>query len=176
VGPITLFDEVGLDVAAKSGQILADAFPDRSQPTTVVQKMLADDRKGRKNGRGFYKFEDGKKAGPDDSVYRLLGSPERRKLPAEVIVERLVFGMLNEAVRTLEDGVLRGASDGDVGAVFGFGFPPFRGGPFWFIDTVSPARVVDRLKALQASHGARFAPAPLLVEMAAERRTFHHGK
>lgn len=174
VGPITLFDEVGLDVAAKSGQILADAFPDQTRTTTVVQKLLADDRKGRKNGRGFYRFEDGRKEGPDESVYRLIGSPARKKLPPEEIVERLVFGMLNEAVRTLEDGVLRSPSDGDVGAVFGFGFPPFRGGPFWYIDTISPALLVDRLRTLEASYGSRYAPAPLLVEMASSRRTFHY--
>lgn len=173
VGPITLFDEVGLDVAAKSGEILAAGFPDRSRPTKTVQALLADDRKGRKNGRGFYRFEDGKKGDPDDDVYRLIGSPARVKIPAETIVERLVLGMINEAVRTLEDNVLRSARDGDVGAVFGFGFPAFRGGPFWYIDAVGPARIVDRLRSLESAHGPRFTPAPLLVQTAAESARFH---
>ncbi len=173
VGPITLFDEVGLDVAAKSGEILEAAFPDRSQPTQVVHKLLADDRKGRKNGRGFYRFEEGRKADPDEAVYRLIGSPPAKKLSPDTIVERLVLGMVNEAVRTLEDGVLRSARDGDVGAVFGFGFPAFRGGPFWYIDTVGPARIVDRLRALESVHGRRFSPASLLVEMAQSGSRFH---
>jgi 3-hydroxyacyl-CoA dehydrogenase/enoyl-CoA hydratase/3-hydroxybutyryl-CoA epimerase len=69
-------------------------------------------------------------------------------------------------VRTLEEGVLHSARDGDVGAVMGIGFPPFRGGPFWYVDTVGAADVVKRLRALEAKHGKRFAPAKLLVEHA----------
>ncbi|MQA89577.1 MAG: fatty acid oxidation complex subunit alpha FadJ [Gemmatimonas sp.] len=173
VGPITLYDEVGLDVAAKSGQVLAAAFAERLQPGSVLTRLLEDDRKGRKNGRGFYKYDDGKKAGPDESVYALIGSPPARSVPPEEIQERLALGMINEAVRTLEDGVLRSARDGDVGAVFGIGFPPVRGGPFWYLDETGAARVVDRLRALEAVHGARFEPAPLLIEKAEKGERFH---
>jgi 3-hydroxyacyl-CoA dehydrogenase / enoyl-CoA hydratase / 3-hydroxybutyryl-CoA epimerase len=173
VGPITLYDEVGLDVAAKSGAILAEAFSDRVKPSSVLGKLLDDDRKGRKNERGFYKYENGEKAGPDESVYALIGSPPARSVPPEEIQERLALGMINEAVRALEDGVLRSARDGDVGAVFGIGFPPFRGGPFWYLDQTGAARVVDRLRALQAAHGARFEPAPLLLEKAEKGERFH---
>ncbi|HUE97268.1 MAG TPA: 3-hydroxyacyl-CoA dehydrogenase NAD-binding domain-containing protein, partial [Longimicrobiaceae bacterium] len=173
VGPIALFDEVGLEVAAKSGKILADAFPDRISPSTVAQRLLADDRKGRKNERGFYRYEGGKKKGPDPSVYGVVGAPSARSMSRAEIVDRLVLGMVNEAVRTLADGVLRSARDGDVGAVFGFGFPPFRGGPFWYIDTEGANEVVERLARLQAVHGERFAPAPLLVEKAHKSGRFH---
>ncbi|MEX2581913.1 MAG: 3-hydroxyacyl-CoA dehydrogenase NAD-binding domain-containing protein [Gemmatimonadota bacterium] len=173
VGPITLYDEVGLEVAAKSGQILAEAFADRVQPSTVLGKLLDDDRKGRKNGRGFYRYEDGKKAGPDESAYALIGSPTQRSLPRDEIQERLSLGMINEAVRALEDGVLRSARDGDVGAVFGIGFPPFRGGPFWYVGETGASRVVDRLRALETAHGARYAPATLLVETAESGERFH---
>jgi 3-hydroxyacyl-CoA dehydrogenase / enoyl-CoA hydratase / 3-hydroxybutyryl-CoA epimerase len=166
VGPITLYDEVGLDVATKSGHILADAFADRIEPNTVLQRLIDDHRLGRKNGRGFYRYEGGKKAGPDSKVYELIGVNARREMPAEEIQERLALGMINEAVRTLEDGVLRSARDGDVGAVFGIGFPPFRGGPFWYIDQVGAARVVERLRSLEQRFGARYAPAPLLVRRA----------
>ena len=85
---------------------------------------------------------------------------------------RLALGMVNEAVRALEDGVLRSARDGDVGAVMGFGFPPFRGGPFWYLDREGPAEVLRRLRALEAKHGARYAPAALLVERAEAGGTF----
>jgi 3-hydroxyacyl-CoA dehydrogenase / enoyl-CoA hydratase / 3-hydroxybutyryl-CoA epimerase len=166
VGPITLFDEVGLDVASKSGGILAEAFADRIQPNTVLEKLVADGRLGRKNERGFYRYEKGKKAGPDPSVYGLIGPVRSREMGDEEIQERLGLGMINEAVRCLEDGILRSARDGDVGAVFGIGFPPFRGGPFWYIDRCGPAEVLARLRALEARFGARYAPAPLLVRKA----------
>ena len=175
VGPITLFDEVGLEVAAKSGQILAEAFPDRVKPSDVIHKLLADDRKGRKNGRGFYRYDDGEKKGPDDSVYALIGAPPRREMPADEIVERLSLGMINEAVRTLADGVLRSPRDGDVGAVFGFGFPAFRGGPFWYIDSVGANDLLDRLRPLERKFGARFEPATLLVDRAASGERFYPG-
>jgi 3-hydroxyacyl-CoA dehydrogenase/enoyl-CoA hydratase/3-hydroxybutyryl-CoA epimerase len=166
VGPITLYDEVGLDVAVKSGKILQEAFGERIRPNSVVPRLVDDKRLGRKNGRGFFRYEGGKKGGPDDSVYALIGSPGRRAFAPAEIQERLALGMINEAVRCLEDGVLRSARDGDVGAVMGIGFPPFRGGPFWYLDREGPAEVVRRLRALELAHGPRFAPAPLLVEKA----------
>jgi 3-hydroxyacyl-CoA dehydrogenase/enoyl-CoA hydratase/3-hydroxybutyryl-CoA epimerase len=166
VGPITLFDEVGLDVATKSGEILAEAFSNRVEPSTVLRKLIDDGRLGRKNGRGFYQYEKGKKAGPDRSVYELLQVHARRDVPEEEIQERLALGMINEAVRCLDDGVLRSARDGDVGAVFGIGFPPFRGGPFWYIDQVGAGRILKRLRSLEERFGTRYAPAPLLVRKA----------
>lgn len=166
VGPITLFDEVGLDVALKSGKILQEAFGERMQPNEVVPRLVDDGRLGRKNGRGFYRYGEGKKGGPDASVYALIGDPQRRKIAAEQIQDRLALGMINEAVRCLEDGVLRSARDGDVGAVMGIGFPPFRGGPFWYIDQLGASEVVRRLRELEGVHGSRFAPAPLLVQRA----------
>jgi 3-hydroxyacyl-CoA dehydrogenase/enoyl-CoA hydratase/3-hydroxybutyryl-CoA epimerase len=177
VGPITLYDEVGLDVAQKAGKIMADAFSDRMVPVSVIEKMVADGRLGRKNGKGFYKFgDDGKKTGPDEAVYALIGSPAPKQLSRGEIQDRLGLMMVNEAVRTLEEGVLHGARDGDVGAVMGIGFPPFRGGPFWYVDTVGAASVVERLRALEAKHGKRFAPARLLVEYAEAGRRFFPGE
>jgi 3-hydroxyacyl-CoA dehydrogenase / enoyl-CoA hydratase / 3-hydroxybutyryl-CoA epimerase len=172
VGPITLYDEVGLDVAAKSAKILLAAFGDRIQATTVVQKMVDDGRLGRKNGRGFFRYEKGKKAGPDESVYALIGAPQRRDVPKGEIQERLGLGMINEAVRCLEDGILRSARDGDVGAVMGIGFPPFRGGPFWYLQQVGADRVLARLRELESRYGARFAPAPMLVRKGEAREDF----
>jgi 3-hydroxyacyl-CoA dehydrogenase/enoyl-CoA hydratase/3-hydroxybutyryl-CoA epimerase len=167
VGPIALYDEVGIDVAGKAGGIMTEAFGDRIHPNAVVPKMVEDGRLGRKNRRGFYRYdEEGKKAGPDETVYALIGATERRAVPRKQIQERLTLLMIGEAVRCLEDGVLHSARDGDVGAVLGIGFPPFRGGPFWYLDTAGPAAVLERLRALEAEHGPRFAPAPLLVQKA----------
>jgi 3-hydroxyacyl-CoA dehydrogenase / enoyl-CoA hydratase / 3-hydroxybutyryl-CoA epimerase len=175
VGPITLYDEVGIDVAAKSGAILQEAFGDRIRPNTAIAKMVEADRLGRKNGRGFFRYEDGEKKGVDESVYQLLGAPQRQEMPEAQIQERLALGMINEAVRCLEDGVLRSARDGDVGAVMGFGFPPFRGGPFWYVDQQGAAQVLARLRALEATHGPRFAPAALLVRKAEAGESFGDG-
>ena len=173
VGPITLYDEVGLDVAQKAGKILAAAFADRMQPSSVLDRMVADGRLGRKNGRGFFTYgEDGKKAGPDETVYGVIGSPAARTLARTEIQDRLGLMMVNEALRTLEEGVLRSARDGDVGAVLGIGFPPFRGGPFWYVDQTGAQNVLERMWALEAKHGPRFAPAPLLVERAATGERF----
>ncbi|HYW06467.1 MAG TPA: 3-hydroxyacyl-CoA dehydrogenase NAD-binding domain-containing protein [Longimicrobium sp.] len=173
VGPITLYDEVGLDVAQKAGKIMSAAFSDRMTPSSVVDRMVADGRLGRKNGKGFYTYDDeGKKGGPDESAYALFGSPTATTLSRAEIQDRLALTMVNEALRTLEEGVLRTARDGDVGAVLGIGFAPFRGGPFWFVDQTGAARVLERLRALEAKHGKRFAPARLLEERAASGELF----
>ncbi len=175
VGPVTLYDEVGLDVASKAGKIMTEAFADRMKPSAVVDKLVADGRLGRKNGRGFYRYEDGERKGPDESVYALIGSPPHRAVPAAEIQDRLALVMVNEAVRTLEEGVLRSARDGDVGAILGIGFPPFRGGPFWYVDQTGADQVLARLRALERTHGPRFAPAALLVEKAESGEKFFDG-
>jgi 3-hydroxyacyl-CoA dehydrogenase/enoyl-CoA hydratase/3-hydroxybutyryl-CoA epimerase len=173
VGPVTLYDEVGLDVAQKAGKIMAEAFADRMKPSAVIDRMVGDGRLGRKNGKGFFKYgEDGKKTEVDSAVYALIGAAPAKKMERAEIQDRLGLMMVNEAVRTLEEGVLHSARDGDVGAVFGIGFPPFRGGPFWYVDTVGAADVVRRLRALEAKHGKRFAPAQMLVDHAEQGKTF----
>jgi 3-hydroxyacyl-CoA dehydrogenase / enoyl-CoA hydratase / 3-hydroxybutyryl-CoA epimerase len=177
VGPITLYDEVGIDVAQKAGGIMREELGDRLPVNQVVDRMVEDGRLGRKNGRGFYTYAGGGKKSADSSVYALIGAPPRRSLPAREIQERVSLMMVNEAVRTLEEGVIRSAADGDVGAVLGLGFAPFRGGPFWFIDQHGAATVVARLRYLQARNGDRFQPAALLVERSesGERFTDPHG-
>jgi len=173
VGPVTLSDEVGIDVGAKIGKILENAFGERMAAPPAFAALTADDRKGRKNGRGFYKYEDGQKAGVDDSVYRVLGvTPRPGTVNRRDIQDRLSLQMVNEAVRCLEEGILRSARDGDIGAVMGLGFPPFRGGPFRWVDQLGAAAVVERLAELAKIHGDRFAPSPMLVEMADKGESF----
>jgi 3-hydroxyacyl-CoA dehydrogenase/enoyl-CoA hydratase/3-hydroxybutyryl-CoA epimerase len=175
VGPITLVDEVGLDIAGKSGRIMADAFGDRMQPAQSLRRVLDSGRLGRKGKRGFYAYDAaGKKGGVDRSVYALLPTGERRTtLASDEIVRRTVLPMLDEAVRCLEDGVLRSPRDGDVGAVFGIGFPPFRGGPFRYIDTMGPGTVVRALDELAARHAGRFVACDTLRLMAQNSARFY---
>ena len=167
VGPITLVDEVGIDVAGKAGNIIADAFGERMRPSTSLQHVLSAGRYGRKNRKGFYRYDEkGKKEGVDETVYDLIpNAVARRDYPADEIRERTVMAMLNEAARALEDGIVRAPRDGDIGAVFGIGFPPFRGGPFRYMDTLGVAEVVSRLEELNARFPGRYEPAPILVRM-----------
>ncbi|MCH8991631.1 MAG: hypothetical protein IIA44_07790 [Acidobacteria bacterium] len=173
VGPLLLSDEVGLDVGAHISQIMVDAFGDRMAGPDMMPGLLDDDRKGRKNGRGFYSYdEDGKRGGVDESVYSALGLGPRRQLPSPELEDRMALAMINEAARCLEDGILQSSLDGDMGAVMGLGFPPFRGGPFWWIDLEGAGKIVDRLDALAERHGDRFAAAQILRDHAESGKKF----
>jgi len=174
VGPITLMDEVGIDVGGKVGLVLSEAFGARMAPSDAMRRVVESGLLGRKGGKGFYRYDDaGKKGEVDPSVYEVMGGGVRREVPAAEIVERCVLAMVNEAALCLEEGILRSARDGDIGAVFGIGFPPFRGGPFRYVDAAGADDVVRRLEVLHGRFTPRFAPAALLVEMARARRRFY---
>ncbi len=165
VGPAALLDEVGLDVAEKAGKVMHEAFGDRLAPSRVISVMRSDDRLGRKNGRGFYFYKDGHKSGADGSVFQLLGVRPQGEVDEQRVRDRLVFAMLNEAALAMSEGVVRTPRDGDIGAIFGIGYPPFRGGPLRTLDGMGAAEVVARLERLATSCGPRFTPAPVLEEM-----------
>jgi len=173
VGPLVLLDEVGLDVAAKVSKTLLDAFGDRMAQPEALQKILDDGRLGRKNKKGFYRY-DGKKKEVDESIYRLLpGGEKRRTLSVDEIQQRLTLRFCNEAALCLEEGIIQSPRDGDIGAIFGLGFPPFRGGPFRWMDTLGVGEVLRRLRSFEERHGSRFRPAQSLVDMAAKNQRFH---
>jgi 3-hydroxyacyl-CoA dehydrogenase / enoyl-CoA hydratase / 3-hydroxybutyryl-CoA epimerase len=173
VGPLALLDEVGIDVGAKVAHVLHHAFGERLAPPESMARVVEDGRQGRKNGRGFYAYGTGQKR-VDASVYALLpGGPARRPVDADEIRDRCVFAFLNEAVLCLQDGVLRSARDGDVGAIFGLGFPPFLGGPFRYLDHLGARFAAEVLDRLAAKHGERFRAAPRLQDMAKDGGAFH---
>jgi len=173
VGPLKLTDEVGIDVGAKVGKIMIDAFGERMAQPEGMARLIADGRHGRKNGKGFYLYG-GKKKGVDESVYEVLGvEPTNKSVSSEDIAWRCALQFVNEACRCFGEGILRSARDGDIGAVFGLGFPPFRGGPFRFVDQVGAKEVLGRLRELEKKHGPRFSPAPVLEEIARSGQTFH---
>jgi 3-hydroxyacyl-CoA dehydrogenase / enoyl-CoA hydratase / 3-hydroxybutyryl-CoA epimerase len=173
VGPFTLLDEVGLDVAVQAAGVMHEAFGARLAPGADLAGLVAGGRLGRKNARGFYVYRGGKKAGVDASVYAALRITRRAAPPAEALTERLAFTMLNESARALGEGVVRSARDGDIGAIFGIGFPPFRGGPFRALDAIGSGHAVGILERLAANYGDRFAPAPNLAEIARRGGRFH---
>ena len=127
VGPLTLLDEVGLDIAAKSGPIMEAAYGERMKRAGALQRVIDSGRLGRKSKSGFYKYDgSGKRTGVDESIYKLLPMGNRGTVIHETEIQRrTVFAMLNEAVRCLEEGVIRSPRDGDVGAVLASVFPPF---------------------------------------------------
>lgn len=169
---------------------MAEAYPDRMQPAKSIQAVVAAGRYGRKSKKGFYSYDkEGKKGDVDPSVYGIFLAPgnipvapsitpaaaeqDRPDMPAVQIQQRTVLAMLNEAARCLSDGIIRSARDGDVGAVFGIGFPPFRGGPFRHMDTLGVKIVVQRLEDLNARFPGRFEPAELLLDMARRNQSFY---
>lgn len=175
VGPITLLDEVGIDVGGKVGTVLFDAFGERMAPSDSLRRVVESGRTGRKGRGGFYLYDEmGRKGEVDSTVYNVLAyGAQRRDVPAEEIRQRCTLAMVNEAARCLEEGVLRTPRDGDVGAVFGIGFPPFLGGPFRYVDTVGATEVVRRLGALNERFPGRFEPAALLVGRAGSDQRFY---
>jgi 3-hydroxyacyl-CoA dehydrogenase/enoyl-CoA hydratase/3-hydroxybutyryl-CoA epimerase len=174
VGPVKLLDEVGIDVGSKITPILMAEFGERFKSAEAFDKILTDGRKGKKNKRGFYDYS-GKHPGKkvDETIYPLLGLSPNSKMSHEQIAERCVLLMLNEAAMCLAEGVIRNPRDGDIGAIFGIGFPPFLGGPFRYMDTLGISHIVARLEHYQTLLGDKFTPAESLRTMATNNRTFY---
>ena len=149
LGPIELADQVGLDVCAHVGAVIAPRLG--IELPAGIDSLVAAGKRGRKDGEGFYAYPEGKAvkpALPDNYV------------PPNDLEDRLILSMLNEAVACLHEGIVDSADELDAGVIFGTGFAPFRGGPIQYIRTLGKDAVVARLKALASRHGPRFAPRP----------------
>ena len=172
MGPFEVLDEVGLDVALKVAGVLTKAFPDRMTPSAALEKLVAAKRLGKKSGLGFYRHRGGKRSS-DPALRSILGHERVRKAQnIDVLSERMVLAMINEAARCLEERVVSDAGMLDLAMIFGTGFPPYRGGLLRHADHLGLAHVEARLKAFRAEKGERFAPAVLLSRLAAAGRSF----
>lgn len=178
VGPLAVNDEVGLDLSYKIAKQTKADLGDAYRPSAsegVIATMNELGRFGRKGGKGFYVYpEDGSKKylWPELSVtVAELGEPS--DATPEAIRERLLYRQMVECARCFAEGVLETPEDGDLGAIFGWGFLPFTGGPFSHMDTLGLANVVAILDGLTQRHGDRFAPPPLLRDMADKGETFY---
>ncbi len=171
VGPLALLDEVGIDIAAHAGQVMAEYSGQRIDTPPVFARMVAAGRIGRKKQQGFYDYQRSPKR-VAESVYALL---EWQAAPVDdfEIAERCWLQMLNETARCIEDGIIEDPHDIDIGVVFGFGFPPFRGGILRETERQGLDYVVGRLETYAAQHGQRLAPAQLLRDMAMKGKTFY---
>jgi len=173
MGPFRLLDEIGHDVARHAAATMYEAFGERLRPAPVMAALGGTDRLGKKNSRGFYRYEDGKEQEVDAAVYGHLGVTAQKSFTDEAIVERCVYAMVNEAARILEDGIVDGAGDVDLGMIMGTGFPPYRGGLLRYADSVGARVILQRIEALARDVGPRFEPAPLLRRHAESGRGFY---
>jgi 3-hydroxyacyl-CoA dehydrogenase/enoyl-CoA hydratase/3-hydroxybutyryl-CoA epimerase len=174
IGPLKLLDEVGFDVAAHIDKAMAEFLAKRgSKAIQGVDKLLQAGYKGRKNKKGFYRYDGrGKHQQVNPAILNFL-PPGGETMSAADIQERLVLAMVNEAAYALGDGIIKTPEDGDVGAVFGLGFPPYLGGTFRYADKLGIAALVASLQKLQKKYGNQFAPAPVLQEMVSKNRKFY---
>jgi len=156
MGPMALLDEVGIDVAAKVAKILGGAFGDRMEPSSVVETLYADGRFGKKNGKGLYVYANGKRQGPDASVYKVLGIRGTHPAEPKSVVERMTLAMINEAALILDEKIVASAAELDLAMIMGTGFPPFRGGLLRYADSLGTPYILARLDELSSRHGKRF--------------------
>lgn len=174
VGPMALLDEVGFDVGAHVGETMKPIFDARGAKSSEKAQQLVDEGYlGRKNKKGLYVYS-GKKKTANTDIYKYFGGPNRTNPDMETAQTRMALMMINEAAYCLQEGILRSATDGDLGAILGLGFPPFLGGPFRYADQLGAANLVEKLNALTKEFGPRFKPAPILTEKAKNNETFHN--
>lgn len=157
VGPMTLIDEVGLDVAAKVMKVMNDHLPARFPKPAGWEVISADGRAGKKSGKGFYLYSKGKKVADTALHARVVAAATPRSLSRRDIQERCLYAFLCESMHCLHEGILRSQDDGDLASVFGLGFPPFLGGPFFLIKQQGEETTLRKLDELHKRFGDAFA-------------------
>jgi 3-hydroxyacyl-CoA dehydrogenase/enoyl-CoA hydratase/3-hydroxybutyryl-CoA epimerase len=173
MGPCRLLDEIGLDVADHVSAEMKRAFGPRMRPAGVVDGLRGEGLLGRKNGRGFYRYEGGQAKGVEPVVAKRYSRKPHETAPdAEEIRQRTLYLMVNEAAYALEEGIVETAGELDLSLVMGIGFPPFRGGLLSWADREGVPIIAERLSNFEERLGDRFAPAGLLRSMAEEDLTF----
>jgi 3-hydroxyacyl-CoA dehydrogenase/enoyl-CoA hydratase/3-hydroxybutyryl-CoA epimerase/3-hydroxyacyl-CoA dehydrogenase/enoyl-CoA hydratase/3-hydroxybutyryl-CoA epimerase/enoyl-CoA isomerase len=175
MGPITLYDVVGLDTALYAGTVLCEAFPDRFSGSPIIPTLVEAGRLGQKTQAGFFAYGGKKKKGaPDPKLDKFLAPhvAEPKKFKNRELCNRMFLPMLNEASRLIEEKIVRDPRDIDLGMIFGTGFPPFKGGLMYWADTLGAAQVVEMLKPFE-SLGRRYQPTALLSDLAAKGGTFY---
>ncbi|NRA43969.1 MAG: enoyl-CoA hydratase/isomerase family protein [Oligoflexales bacterium] len=173
-GPLALIDEIGIDVTLHVLKTVGAGFDQVLMGMDILERISHSGRLGRKNKKGFYLYQDDERTGVDPDIYKLCQQDTSNTKPHEndEIIERCLMIFVNESVSCLEEHILAKASDGDIGAVYGLGFPPFWGGPFKYVDFLGAHHVVEVLNRLTEKYGKRFQPATLLKEYAIENKKF----
>ncbi len=180
MGPLTMGDMAGLDIGWEIRKRRYIERPDFLY-SKVGDKIAELGRYGQKTGKGWYLYEAGsRKPVPDPAVdkviaeYRTANNIKARAISDEEIVERLIYALVNEGARILEEGIALRASDIDMVYLTGYGFPPYRGGPMFYADTVGLPKVLASIEKFQQGYmGEVWKPAPLLVKLAKEGKRFN---
>lgn len=175
MGPLTLYDVVGLDTALYAGRVLFEAYPDRINPSPLLAALVKAKRLGQKSGAGFFRYAPGKDKGTPDPDFATMLDKYRdgeKKQSREELENRLMLPMLLEATRVVADGVARDVRDVDLAMILGVGFPPFRGGLFFWGDALGADEVLRRLEPY-AELGPRMQPTELLRKVAADGGKFY---
>jgi len=175
VGPIALYDIIGLDTAVMAGRILWEAFPDRVVASPIITRLVKLGRHGQKTGAGFFSYKNKDwKAELDPELDKIIEPyiDQREELSQRQIIARLFLPSLLEATRVLEDGIVRDVRDVDLGVIFGLGFPESKGGPLFWVDALGAKRILEMLKPLEHL-GEAYKPTPLLLEMARNGKKFY---
>lgn len=174
MGPIRLIDEVGIDVAAKVAKIIYDAHGERAQYSKLSERIVQSGRLGRKNGKGFYKWENDKAVEADESIYELVDSSSKAEnLSDAELVYRMVLPMVNEAALLLEEKIVDGPDKVDLGMIMGTGFPPFRGGLLRYADAEGIKKVVEQLQKMADAGCGKRAEPNAAMKAVAERGGFY---
>lgn len=167
IGPLAMIDDIGLDIIVKSNPAMVEQLGKRFALPSSIQSLMGDERKGRKNKRGFYLYDSkGQRTQEDKSIYHTMETIMRNDLEAEEIARRCVLRMINEACWCLQDNVIRSTDEGNVASVLGFDFPDFRGGIYAYIEKVGAKEIVHQLRKHAQRYGERFTPCDWLVEKA----------
>lgn len=176
MGPITLYDVVGLDTALYAGKVLVESFPDRFEANMILPTLVEAGRLGQKSGKGFFDYNNKKnRAQPDPDLDQYL-QPHLSTSPTEFgkkeLTNRLFLPMLVEASRVMEEQLVRDARDVDLGLIFGIGFPPFKGGLMHWADTLGASKILEMLKPFE-DLGKRYQPTELMKELGANNRKYY---
>ncbi len=182
MGPMAMGDLAGLDVGwrIRQGKGLPDSLTEGERYCTIPDRICELGRYGQKTGAGYYRYEQGDRTPhPDPAIEELIinyskeKGIERRAISPEEIIERLMYALINEGAKILEEGIAQRASDIDVIYVYGYGFPAYLGGPMFYADTVGLKKVYERVCTLAEQDPASWQPAPLLKKLAEEGGTFN---
>jgi 3-hydroxyacyl-CoA dehydrogenase len=179
MGPLAVGDLAGLDVGWRIRKEYKHLRKPGQRDPLVADRLCEMGRYGQKTGSGWYRYEQGSRAGvPDPEVEKIIetcaqgAGIARRKISHEEIIERTVYALINEGAKILEEGYALRAVDIDIIYINGYGFPAYRGGPMWYADTVGLKKVNDRVAEFEKKHGEAWKPAGLLTQLANTGKTF----
>ncbi len=180
MGPLATGDLAGLDVGWRIRKEYRQLEKPGIRQPLVEDNLCELGRFGQKTGAGWYKYDDQRRAMHDSQVDELIrkwvteAKIPQRDISAAEIVDRCIFALVNEGARILEEGFALRASDIDIIYLNGYGFPAYRGGPMWYADTVGLKQVLARISEFHRQHGEIWQPAPLLVRLANQGKSFAH--